>query len=82
MLPVGGLQGNWSAVLVRELMEGLHANGSIGQVIIAGDIAYSDDSFGHLGTALSFGYEGVMDGWFSWIENVSTTIPFMVRNCQ
>lgn len=76
MLPTGGLCANWSAVLVRELMQTLFDNGTIGQVVIAGDIAYSDDSFGHIGTALSFGYEDVYDGFMEWIENV--TVPFMV----
>lgn len=78
MLPIGGLQANWSAALTRQLMETLHVNGSIQQVIIPGDIAYSDDGFGHLGTLLNFSYEEVMDGWFGWIENISTTRPFMV----
>jgi hypothetical protein len=37
MGPAGGLDGNWSAVLVRELMQTLFDNGTIGQVVIAGE---------------------------------------------
>jgi hypothetical protein len=62
MIPTGGLDANWSAVLTRELMESLFVNGSIGATWIVGDIAYADDSFGHEAELLSFGYERVYNG--------------------
>ena len=36
-LPVGGLSQNWSAVPVRELLEGLKNNGSLDMILHAGE---------------------------------------------
>lgn len=75
-LPVGGLALNWSAVPVRELLEDLKNDGKIQMVLHTGDIGYYDDCFGeHL---LKFCYENVTDGWFNWIQNLSSVMPFHV----
>ena len=75
-LPVGGLSANWSAVPVRELMEGLAVNDSVQMVLHAGDIGYYDDCFGE--DLFKFCYENVTDGWFNWIQNVSSKMPYQV----
>ena len=75
-LPVGGLSTNWSAVPLRELMEGLAVNNSVQMVLHAGDIGYYDDCFGE--DLLKFCYENVADAWFNWIQNVSSAVPFLV----
>lgn len=77
-LGVGGLQLNWSAVPARQLLESLHRNGSADLVWNIGDMAYADDAFGYWADLLKFDYENVYDSWMSWIENVSSTTPFMV----
>jgi hypothetical protein len=75
-LPTGGLQTNWSAVPVRELMEGLVVNGSVQLVLHAGDVGYQDDCFGE--DLLKFCYENITDAWFNWIQNVSAVLPYHV----
>ena len=73
-LPVGGLQANWSAVPVRRLLESWRDNMTF--VLHTGDIDYADDAFGeHL---FEFTYETVKSGWFDWVQNISSTIPYMV----
>jgi acid phosphatase type 7 len=77
-LPVGGLQANWSATLTRQLLEGLKDKGAYELIYHVGDIAYEDDGFGHPDGLLNFTYERDYDGWFDWIENISSARPYMV----
>lgn len=77
-ITAGGLQKNYSATLTRELLETLKNAGEIDATWMVGDIGYADDSFGHDGETLAFGYEVCYDGWMGWIENVSSVQPWMV----
>ena len=79
-IPVGGLAKNWSGTLSRELLEGLTAagEGEVSAVWIVGDQSYADDSFGHTGETLHFGYEECYDGWMEWQFNYSSVMPLMV----
>jgi hypothetical protein len=62
MLPVAGLQKNWSASLSRELISSLQSAGALQQAWVVGDIAYADDGFGHIQELLRFSYEDVYNG--------------------
>lgn len=75
-IPSGGLQANWSAVPVRDLLETLKNNQSIDLLVLSGDISYSDDGFGE--HPLEFTYENIYDGWMNWIQNISAVMPFHV----
>ena len=74
-LPVGGLQLNWSAVPVRELLETWKNDGNMSFILHTGDIVYADDGFGE--HPLEFTYENVTTGWFSWIQNLSASFPLV-----
>jgi len=43
---------------------------------MGGDISYADDYFLHDPTG--FGYESVYNSWMNWIQNMSSTKPYMV----
>jgi hypothetical protein len=75
-IPSGGLQTNWSAVPVRDLLETLKNNNSIDMVLHTGDISYSDDSFGE--HPLEFTYEDIYDDWMNWIQNLSAVMPYHI----
>ena len=75
---IGGLALNWTATLVRELLEDLKTKDAYSLSFILGDIGYADDSFGHKGETLRFGYEPAYDGFMAWNENITNTIPMMV----
>lgn len=75
---VGGLALNWTATLVRELLEDFKTKDAYSLSFILGDIGYADDSFGHKGETLRFGYEPAYDGFMAWNENITNTIPMMV----
>jgi Purple acid Phosphatase, N-terminal domain len=76
-IPVGGLEMNWSATLVYDLLQSWVNNSEIDFILLSGDISYSDDSFGVLGNLLKFTYETVQDAWFRWIALLNA-VPFMV----
>lgn len=75
----GGLSKNWSASLTRDLLTTLQARGAISSgVYHVGDIGYADDSFGHVGEVLNFGYEAAYDGFMQWLSPLSAYIPYHV----
>ena len=78
MLPVGGLVSNWTASPVMELIQSLAPASSL--IWVVGDIAYADDSFGHLDELLGFGYEKAYNGYMDsdWMGSVSSYLPVMV----
>lgn len=61
MLPVGGLASNWTANPSFDLLASLAPNSSL--LWMVGDIAYADDSFGHIDELLGFGYEKAYNGF-------------------
>lgn len=77
-LDVGGLEKNWSASLTRQLLQKLQDENAIDFVWNVGDIGYADDSYGHNGQEFSFDYEKIYDGFMDWIENISSSMPYMV----
>eukprot|EP00927_Polykrikos_kofoidii_P040833 TRINITY_DN34830_c2_g1_i1.p1 TRINITY_DN34830_c2_g1~~TRINITY_DN34830_c2_g1_i1.p1 ORF type:complete len:548 (+),score=88.22 TRINITY_DN34830_c2_g1_i1:25-1644(+) len=71
-----GYLDNGNAVVTRKRLDAL--KGSSDMTIIAGDIAYADDSFTHVGgCALGFCYESVYDGFMENMSDVMDTKPFM-----
>ena len=57
-------------------LEALKDAGEIDYVWHLGDIAYADDAF--LETPFAFKYEGVMNGWMNWMQNITSTMPYQV----
>lgn len=73
-----GLVKNWSGEPSRRTMERLKDNKQIDMVWHVGDISYADDSYAHTDCVVGFCYEKVQNGFMNWIENVSSTLPYMV----
>ena len=78
MLPVGGLVSNWTANPAYDLLVKLSPSAAFTWIV--GDIAYADDSFGHINELLGFGYEKAMNGFMSsdWLGAVANKQPVMV----
>lgn len=70
------LSKNWSAVPTRQLLEKLKDEGKFDWLMLLGDIGYADDAFAD---SLSFSYEEVYNGYMNWMQNLSSTLPFMVN---
>ena len=73
---VPGEKKEWSATYTRKRLEALKDAGEIDYVWHLGDIAYADDAF--LETPFAFKYEGVMNGWMNWMQNITSTMPYQV----
>jgi acid phosphatase type 7 len=73
------MEGNWSAVFSRNLMEQWKDNGEVDMFYHVGDVGYADDAVFHsLATAVQFEYEDAYNGYMNWIENVTATMPYHV----
>eukprot|EP00493_Phyllostaurus_siculus_P003740 UN03755 len=74
-----GLKSNWSASFSRQVLEDWKNEKSIDFVWHLGDIGYADDAFGkESADAVKFLYEKVYNGYMDWIQNLTTTLPYMV----
>eukprot|EP00298_Acanthocystis_sp_HF-20_P005691 c15773_g1_i1.p1 GENE.c15773_g1_i1~~c15773_g1_i1.p1 ORF type:complete len:486 (+),score=157.39 c15773_g1_i1:71-1528(+) len=71
-----GLLRNWTAVPSRRLLESLKDKKIIDFIWHIGDIGYIDDVFAEY--SLEFGYEKTYNNYMNWIQNLTTTIPYMV----
>ena len=71
---------NWTATYTATLLSSLTASGSNNFTWIVGDIAYADDSYGHVGELLNFGYEQVYNGFMdkSWLGGIASSVPIQV----
>ena len=74
--PYHGLNKVWSATYSRNMLESLKNSGDIDWVFHVGDIGYVDDSFAS--APLKFTYEEVYDGYMDWLQNLTSTMPYMV----
>eukprot|EP01060_Flectonema_neradi_P033330 TRINITY_DN5578_c0_g1_i1.p1 TRINITY_DN5578_c0_g1~~TRINITY_DN5578_c0_g1_i1.p1 ORF type:complete len:470 (+),score=101.07 TRINITY_DN5578_c0_g1_i1:66-1412(+) len=72
----GGLKKNWSAVPTRVQLEKMLRNDEFDLVWHVGDIAYADDAFAH--DVVGGLYEECYNGYVNWMQNITSTIPYMV----
>jgi len=74
-----GLKSNWSASFSRQVLEDWKNDKSIDFVWHLGDIGYADDAFGkESADAVKFLYEEVYNGYMDWVQNLTSTLPYMV----
>jgi len=66
------------AVASRKRMEILAKSMDTDFTIHVGDVGYADDSLLHGSCAEDFCYESSMDGYMTWMENLTDTKPYMV----
>jgi len=71
-----GLEKKWSATLSRATLEKWKDDKSIDFIWHVGDIGYMDDSFAH--SPLRFTYEESYNGYMNWLQNLTSTMPYMV----
>eukprot|EP00730_Choanoeca_flexa_P015560 TRINITY_DN7174_c0_g1_i1.p1 TRINITY_DN7174_c0_g1~~TRINITY_DN7174_c0_g1_i1.p1 ORF type:complete len:483 (+),score=102.42 TRINITY_DN7174_c0_g1_i1:1170-2618(+) len=76
VVTVAGLKKNWTAVPTRQVMEDLKNEQAIDMVWHLGDIGYADDAFAHHPAKMS--YEEAYNGYMNWLQNVTSTVPYMV----
>ena len=74
--PVAGLVRHWSAQYSRNQLEILKDTRQIDFVWNLGDVAYADDSYAH--KLFSFDYENTYNGYMDWMQNLSSSMPYMV----
>ncbi len=75
-ITIAGLKKHWSAVPTRQTLEQLKDRREIDLIWHVGDIGYIDDAFAH--DPLHFVYEEAYNGYMNWLENLTSTIPYMV----
>lgn len=73
IIPAVIVKNNWTAVPVRELLEGM--KDEIDWMLLLGDIGYADDAFAH---QRQFAYETINNGYMNWMQNLSSVMPWMV----
>jgi phosphodiesterase/alkaline phosphatase D-like protein len=78
VITIVGLKKHWSAVPTRRRLEHMHSAGELDAIWHVGDIGYIDDSFAHEGGQLHFVYEQAYNGYMSWLQNLTATMPYMV----
>ena len=76
VIDFAGLKKNWSAVPTRVQMEKMLRNDEYQMVWHVGDIAYADDAFAH--NVVGGLYEDCYNGYVNWMQNVTSTVPYMV----
>eukprot|EP00298_Acanthocystis_sp_HF-20_P005693 c15773_g2_i1.p1 GENE.c15773_g2_i1~~c15773_g2_i1.p1 ORF type:complete len:498 (+),score=190.91 c15773_g2_i1:43-1494(+) len=73
--PVPGIASNWTALATRQLLESLKNDGKIDLILHCGDIGYPDDAFADY--IVGFHYEEIYNDYMNWLQNLTSTIPYM-----
>jgi len=73
---IKGLFKDWSAQFSYDTLMDWTNKNEVDMMWHLGDIGYIDDSYAHAPT--SFTYEKDYDGYMNWIQNYTSSIPYMV----